>query len=36
MDMIVTPKSMDDALQYLTDMLSDGINHFLHPDFDNL
>lgn len=36
MDMIVTPKSMDDALQYLTDMLSDGINHFLHPDFDDL
>lgn len=36
MDMIVTPKSMDDTLQYLTDILSDGINHFLHPDFDNL
>lgn len=34
LDMIVTPKNMDDDLHHLSSILADGINRFLHRDYD--
>ena len=36
LDLIVTPKNMDEDVIYLSGILADGINRFLHPDFDQL
>ena len=36
LDMVVTPKSMDDELKQLIYIVSQSINRFLHPDFMNL
>lgn len=35
-DLIVTPKNMDDILSYLCQILSEGINQYLHDDYKNL
>lgn len=36
LDLVVTPKSMDDELEQLVYLLSEGLNRFLHPDYLNL
>lgn len=36
LDLVVTPKSMDDELKQLIYIVSQSINRFLHPDFMNL
>lgn len=36
LDLIVTPKNMDEDVMYLSGILADGINRFLHPDFEQL
>lgn len=34
--LVVTPKSMDDELKHLIYIVSESLNHFLHPDYENL
>lgn len=36
LDLVVTPKSMDDELKQLVYIVSQSINRFIHPDFMNL
>lgn len=36
LDLVVTPKSMDDELKHLIYIVSEGLNRFLHPDYLNL
>lgn len=36
MDLVVTPKAMDDELKHLIVMVSEGLNRFLHPDYSRL
>lgn len=36
LDLVVTPKSMDDELKQLIYIVSEGLNYFLHPDYENL
>ena len=36
LDLVVTPKSMDDELKQLIYIVSQSLNRFLHPDFMNL
>lgn len=36
LDLVVTPKSMDDELKQLVYIVSQSLNRFLHPDFMNL
>lgn len=36
LDLVVTPKSMDDELKHLIYIVSEGINRFLHPNYMNL
>lgn len=36
LDLVVTPKSMDDELKQLVYIVSQSINRFLHPDFMDL
>ena len=36
LELVVTPKSMDDELKHLVYVVSQGLNRFLHPDFVNL
>lgn len=36
LDLVVTPKSMDDELKQLIYIVSQSLNRFLHPDFINL
>lgn len=36
LDLVVTPKSMDDELKHLIYIVSEGMNRFLHPDYLNL
>lgn len=36
LDLVVTPKSMDDELRHLTYILSNSINKLIHPDYDHL
>lgn len=36
LDLVVTPKSMDDELKQLIYIVSQSLNRFLHPDFLNL
>lgn len=36
LDLVVTPKSMDDELKHLIYIVAQSLNHFLHPDYDNL
>lgn len=36
LDLVVTPKNMDDVLYYLCIILSESINRFIHPSFERL
>ena len=36
LELVVTPKSMDDELKHLVYVVSQGLNRFLHPNFVNL
>lgn len=36
LDLVVTPKAMDDELKHLIYIVSTSLNYFLHPDFENL
>lgn len=36
LDLVVTPKSMDDELKHLSYILSQSLNKLIHPDFDHL
>lgn len=36
LDMVVTPKSMDDELKHLIYIVSQSINRFVHPNYDQL
>lgn len=36
LDLIVTPKNMDDILHYLVEIVSEAINEALHPNYKNL
>lgn len=36
LDLVVTPKSMDDELKHLIYIVSESLNNFLHPDYENL
>lgn len=36
LDLVVTPKSMDDELKHLTYILSNSLNKLIHPDYEHL
>ncbi|MEG1066419.1 MAG: GPR endopeptidase, partial [Erysipelotrichaceae bacterium] len=36
LNLVVTPKSMDDDLRHLSEVISKGINMFIHPKFKEL
>ena len=36
LDLVVTPKSMDDELKHLIYVVSEGINRFVHPQYEQL
>ncbi|MEG0528076.1 MAG: GPR endopeptidase [Longicatena sp.] len=36
LDLVVTPKTMDDELKHLIYIVSESLNYFLHPDYENL
>lgn len=36
LNLIVTPKNMDDILYHLSEIIGEGLNYFIHPDYENL
>ena len=36
LNLVVTPKSMDDELKHLVYIVSESLNRFLHPDYQQL
>ena len=36
LNLVVTPKSMDDELKHLVYIVSESLNRFLHPNYEQL